>query len=530
MDNRDELKILVFLCNWGPHAAFQALQDAGNPVLSRLRMVRVPCSGRMTKALMFKPFEMGADGVVLLGCGEGSCRYGVGTSTARNNVEDTREILDMLGLSGERLAHAHFREEESEGMLAFLADFLARVEGLGKSPIRPHPVAEAAAEPAERIREIVKAHDVFACQDCGKCTSACSLTLAGKPFSPRAMASSLISGDFESEAVTKGIWACLTCGLCYDRCPSAVNFPEFVREVRAVLYDAGLKGVTAHDGFFQSLSRAMTSKDLGFKRWDWLSPDLSLDPSGKTLFFGGCAPFFDVFFRHSLKVNTRKILEDSIRLMNFFDIKPMVLENERCCGHDLLVSGDRENFLALARQNAAAINDSGAEEVVVACPEGYRALTQDYPREGAPINIPVTHILDLVERNVAKGAVAFKSKGQKFTFQDPCRLSRHAGLSALPRQLLARFGRSALKEMPRKGTGAVCCGNSAWTGCDGFSKALQVERLKEARSTGASLLVTACPKCQIHLACAMNDPFMKKDLEMEMEDITCLLSKTIYWE
>ncbi len=527
---KEELKILVFLCNWGPHAAFQSLQDAGHPILARMKMVRVPCSGRLTTALLFKPFEMGADGVVLLGCAEGACRYGVGTATARNNVEDTRDILNLLGLSGERLAHAHFREEESEELVRFLTGFEERVRALGKSPVTPRPKPEPSGDLAGRIRKIVADYDVHACQDCGKCTSACSLTLAGKPFSPRAMAAALIAGNLTDEAVTKGVWSCLTCGLCTDRCPSAVNFPEFVGRVRALLLEAGLPGFSAHDGFFQSLSRTMCSPGLPVRHWDWLPEDLKLDRGSPVLFFGGCAPFFDVFFRHSLKVNTRKILTDSIRLMNFFDVAPAVLDNERCCGHDLLWSGDRESFLSLARLNAAAVKESGAKEVVVACPEGLRTLAVDYPREGVPLGVPVTHILEFVERHVSKGAVAFSAPGRKIAFQDPCRLSRHMELAPLPRKLMARLGGAPLTEMPRKGVSAVCCGNSAWTGCDRYAKALQVERLREARATGAELLVTACPKCQIHLACAMNDPFLKKDLEMEMEDLTGLLSRTIHWE
>ena len=70
-------------------------------------MVRIPCTGRISKALLFKPFEMGADGVALVGCESGACRYGTGTATAEKNVEDARGIVDLLGLGmlllGERL-------------------------------------------------------------------------------------------------------------------------------------------------------------------------------------------------------------------------------------------------------------------------------------------------------------------------------------------------------------------------------------------------------------------------------------------
>ena len=49
-------------------------------------------------------------------------------------------------------------------------------------------------------------------------------------------------------------------------------------------------------------------------------------------------------------------------------------------------------------------------------------------------------------------------------------------------------------------------------------KALQVKRIGQAHDTGSDVLVTACPKCQIHLRCAMEDPFQGEELKMEMMD------------
>jgi len=52
--------------------------------------------------------------------------------------------------------------------------------------------------------------------------------------------------------VAGDVWACLTCGLCYDRCPSAVNFPDFIRDLREVYHDCGQSGHEPHDGFFHA--------------------------------------------------------------------------------------------------------------------------------------------------------------------------------------------------------------------------------------------------------------------------------------
>ena len=522
--------IILFLCGWGPHAAYQTLQDNGSDIPPEIKMVRIPCTGRISKALLFKPFEMGADGVVLAGCEPGSCRYGTGTNTALNNVEDTRGILDLLGLGEDRLRLVTFLPDEPEALLEFLTDFVSEIKGIGKSPVVPPHKKTPLVGVDDLIKQTVVAYDVYTCLDCGKCTSACPLTLAGKPFSPRAIASTIISGNIDSPSVQNDIWACLTCGLCYERCPSAVNFPEFIRDIRHILKKSGSNGHAAHGGFFQSLMRTMTSPDLKIKHWEWLPEEIRTDDKSKTLFFGGCAPYFDIFFRNHLGVKTRKILVDSLRLLNFFDIRPAVLEDERCCGHDLLWSGDKENFLKLARLNVDAIHRMGVQEIIIGCPEGYRTFVHDYPEHGIECNFKVTHIFELLEREIDKGAVGFKRFNRKLTFQDPCRMSRFENCADLPRKLINRLNLKGFTEMQDRETGAICCGNCAWIGCDSFSKAMQVKRIGQVHDTESDLLVTACPKCQIHLQCAMEDPFLGEELDTKMMDLTSVLAKTIQWE
>jgi heterodisulfide reductase subunit D len=359
-------KIILFLCNWGPHVAYQALQDRKADIPREIKMVRIPCSGRITKALLFKPFEMGADGVLLLGCRPGACQYGTGSAAAEENTADTRQIMELLGLGKERLQLATFLPDAPDALLAFLKTFTARIRQMGKSPIAgPYAPPEAQPLPASPDA-IVAAHDIFACQDCGKCTSACSLALAGKPFSPRFVAAEIIAGRADTPEVRAAVNSCLTCGVCYERCPSAVNFPEFIKDMRGYYHSRNVAGAPSHGGFFQSMMRAMTSETLVPRRWQRLPESIRTRKEGPVLFYGGCASYFDIFFHKFLGVQTGRILEDSLRLLNFFDVEPAVLENERCCGHDLLWSGDRANFLRLAELNARAIAASGAEELITA--------------------------------------------------------------------------------------------------------------------------------------------------------------------
>ena len=525
-----DFKIIIFLCNWGPHAAFQTLQDQGADIPDAVRMIRIPCSGRITKALLLRSFEMGADGVVLLGCESGTCRYGSGTRSARDNTTETRRILDLMGIGGQRLQVSNFLPDQHRKLLDFLQSFTRRIQEMGPTPVAGRAVI-AMETPAELTPEaIVAAHDVFACQDCGKCTAACSLALAGKSYSPRDLANRIIAGQADDPAVRQGVNACLTCGICYERCPSAVNFPEFIRAMRTYYQGRQLAEAPTHGGFFQSMMRTMTAEDLAPRRWRDLPEGIRTRKNGPVLFFGGCAPYFDIFFNKFLGVRTARILEDSLRLLNFFDVEPVVLENEICCGHDLLWTGDKENFSRLAKRNARAFAEAGASELITACPECWHTLRHDYPQNGVPLPLTVTHIHEFLEREIDKGAVGFKPMGAKVTFQDACRQSRFEGRADLPRKLLARMTGTEWVEMPESSTGAVCCGSSGWTGCDAYAKAMQVKRIASARQTGSEIMLTACPKCQIHLRCAMEDAMRARDLQMEMMDLTSAIARTIYWE
>jgi Fe-S oxidoreductase len=105
------------------------------------------------------------------------------------------------------------------------------------------------------------------------------------------------------------------------------------------------------------------------------------------------------------------------------------------------------------------------------------------------------------------------------TYHDPCRLGRRAGIYDAPRELIQLLPETHLIEMGRNRQNAVCCGTSGWMECSSCSKALQIERLEEALDTGGRTLITACPKCQIHLNCAKDNT----DLDVDIVDIYTFL-------
>jgi Fe-S oxidoreductase len=369
---------------------------------------------------------------------------------------------------------------------------------------------------------------LYQCLECGKCTAACPRRLSGKEYSPRLLVHKVIVEREDESYIENAVWECLTCGMCRELCPSGVDFNSFILGMRTLLAEAkGLKGYRAHDGAIHSWMRMMTAPGLRQNRLDWLDPGIQVAKSGDVAFFVGCAPYFNIFFA-GIDVDTLAIARDSIRLLNFLDIKPRLLPDERCCGHDLLWSGDVENFETLCRLNYKTFKDAGIKEVIVSCPECFQVLSEHMPRIITGFDIKVTLLLDLLQREMKIGGKSFQPLKKKATFQDPCRLGRMLNRYAGPRELINLIPEMKFLEMENSGKGALCCGNCGFINCDAYSKQIQVKRLQEAKATGADLLITACPKCMIHLTCTIRDPLQRgKKIKMEIRDLISILADQI---
>jgi len=372
------------------------------------------------------------------------------------------------------------------------------------------------------IAEIIRKSRAYYCLDCGKCTGNCPVALHDEAFSPRALVRSVLLGEGEELAHSRLLWSCLTCRMCQERCPSDVQFIDFQRKIRAVYRDLGQREFCSHGGAFQTLQRIMTAPRLKQDRLGWVTRDLDISPRGETLYFVGCLPYFDALFQ-DLGVGSLDTARSTVRILNALGIRPRLLENERCCGHDLLWTGDEEHFLTLARHNVREIEKRRIKRVVFSCPEGYRTFKKDIPEFLGPLTFEVIHLSELL----AEAQLPLGTLERSVTYHDPCRLGRHMGIYEQPRETLRSIRGLELREMYHHGHTALCCGTSAWMNCDRASKAIQMERLQEARQTGAELLVTACPKCHIHLACAMKDQHLNGSLDIEIKDFATVVAESL---
>jgi len=376
------------------------------------------------------------------------------------------------------------------------------------------------------MRELAKQTNAWACYDCGKCTASCPLVHAGSDYSPRRDVPATNLGTVEDVLGDTTIFDCLTCKQCDTRCPAEVNYTELVQLLRERADAAAIEHSCPHGGAMQSIMRMMAKGGTQQDRLGWLSDDLATDPvSGSVFLWTGCTPYYDAFFSE-LELATLDGTRAAVKLLNAIGIQPVVSPDERCCGHDLLWNGDRAGFEALARHNVELVRSSGATTVVTPCAECLRTWKIDYAPFYAGLPLNILHLTELVMDkvdNLTLGADAATT----VTYQDPCRLGRHLGTYDEPRQLLTAVPGLELFEMPRNRSRALCCAGGTWSSCDRIAKSIQVDRLKEARATGSDVLVTACPKCQIHFRCAMKDPNLGSEISIEIKDVAEIVAAAL---
>ena len=376
------------------------------------------------------------------------------------------------------------------------------------------------------FEQILQRTRAFLCLDCGKCTGSCPVSRVDIAYSPRKTIEQVLTGRPEGLINDRYLWSCLTCGLCTTRCPSDVDYPAFVIATRIEARKASVEGAYAHNAVMQQLMGIMTQA-IKQNRTDWLTGDLQTVTQGEDFYFVGCLPYFDVLFE-DLGVVSTDAARDAVRLMNAVGITPVVSDDERCCGADLLLNGDERGFGELARLNVDVIAESGASRVVFTCPECYNAFRDDYPRYVGSLPFDLIHIAELLAEHV--GDLALDGLDEIVTYQDPCRLGRYQGIYDEPRGLIEASG-ARLVEMSKSRANAVCCGSAGWVSCGQCAKGIQTARLRQAQATGATTMVTACPKCRIHLNCALKDLAKvaneQPPIDIRLEDLTGLLARAM---
>ena len=528
-----EPKIVAFTCTWCgyPSANLAGVNKIQYP--PNVRIVRVMCSGSVEPSVIMDAFEHGADGVIVIGCLIDNCHYVSGNKKAQERVDALKELFDIMGLDSRRLRTEWINASERTRFAKSVTDFVGEVRALG--PLKLSKAAEKKGprskdQTTAAVKRLIEDTGAFDCVECGKCTTVCPVAKFDTEFAPRAIVLRAMEGIVENISTDRDIWTCVTCEQCNSMCPYKVDYSGFIRGMREEAAAGGAEAQCSKGGIIHSAQRIMANSDLRQDRLRWVKEDMKVSDKGDVFYFVGCLPHYDAIFSDREGLDMTSICEGAVRLMNKAGVVPAVSNDEKCCGHDLNWTGDEGNFEKLMEHNIKVVKASGAKKVVFTCPECYRTFNMDYADLMGELGFETQHIADYLKELIDSGQLKVEgAPGEpfKFTYHDSCRLGRHSGVYDSPRALAASMKGCELLEMPNTRDKALCCGVAGWANCNANAKRMQVDRVVEAKKTGASRMLLFCPKCQIHFKCAVQDkvPVDKALVDVVIEDFTVAMAR-----
>jgi coenzyme F420-reducing hydrogenase delta subunit len=131
-----EPEIIAFCCHY---CAYGAADLAGIMRLQyppNVKIVKLPCTGKIDVLHLLRTFEAGADGVYVAGCLVGNCHFLEGNIRAKSRVEYTKRLLDEIGIGGERLEMYNMSASMGEKFVEIAKEMTSRIKRLGPNPIR----------------------------------------------------------------------------------------------------------------------------------------------------------------------------------------------------------------------------------------------------------------------------------------------------------------------------------------------------------------------------------------------------------
>lgn len=127
-----EPKIVAFLCNWCSYAGADLAGTSRIQYPPNVRVIRVPCSGRVDPLLILKCLQRGADGVLVSGCHPGDCHYIAGNYLARRKFALLADLLDFFGIEEGRVHFSWVSAAEGEKFAGVVKRVTESVKALGK--------------------------------------------------------------------------------------------------------------------------------------------------------------------------------------------------------------------------------------------------------------------------------------------------------------------------------------------------------------------------------------------------------------
>jgi coenzyme F420-reducing hydrogenase delta subunit len=131
-----EPEIVAFCCEYCAYAAADLAGSMRLAYPTNVKIVKVPCTGRVDIIHALKALESGADGVCVAGCLEGQCHFLTGNLRARKRVEYLKKLLDECGIGGERAVMYNLSSSQGPRFAEIAREITEKIRELGPNPVK----------------------------------------------------------------------------------------------------------------------------------------------------------------------------------------------------------------------------------------------------------------------------------------------------------------------------------------------------------------------------------------------------------
>lgn len=128
-------QIIAFCCNYCAYAAADLAGSRRMQYPPNVRIVHLPCTGKLEMEHILDAFENGIDGILVAGCLEGGCHFQEGNLRARRRTDRIRSILGEIGIGSERLQMVNLSAAMAPTFVESVNQIVDTVTGLGPNPL-----------------------------------------------------------------------------------------------------------------------------------------------------------------------------------------------------------------------------------------------------------------------------------------------------------------------------------------------------------------------------------------------------------
>lgn len=133
--NNFEPKIVGFFCNWCSYAGADLAGTSRFSYPPNIRIIRVPCSGRVDPLFVCKALISGADAVLVAGCHPGDCHYSEGNYFARRKLSVLKKLLEYLGIEKERFRIEWISASEGNKLVQVVKEMVDEIKKVGPNKL-----------------------------------------------------------------------------------------------------------------------------------------------------------------------------------------------------------------------------------------------------------------------------------------------------------------------------------------------------------------------------------------------------------